>query len=192
MTTLLAKSFHTRRDLRFGQSAIHPWVTLGWTVVQDSQSRGSARNFQRDFFFGQYRHCPFPHCPSWFCLPHDVNFDGIVNDVSVGTCNCSLGMTWWRSINSPDILQKSSLASTGSRSRVIPCALRRVTPRLAQSTPPASNLWTLWRREVWLCAWPSCIREPSAQGHTNASCKCLRCSQYRAVQHPQFTSYPMN
>ena len=39
--TLFAKSFLCRCDLCFGQSTIHPWVTLGWTYVQVSESRGS-------------------------------------------------------------------------------------------------------------------------------------------------------
>ena len=81
----------------------------------------------------------FPDCPN--CFSHEVNFfDGIGNDDSVGTYNCSLGMTWWRWIESPDILQKPFLASTASRpasqkpatppsscKRVTPCALQRVT-----------------------------------------------------------------
>ena len=53
-----------------------------------------------------------------FVFSYDVNEvkKGNGNDHSVGTDCCSLGVSWWRQIKSPDILQKSSLASTASRS----------------------------------------------------------------------------
>ena len=86
------------------------------------------------------------------------------------------------------MLQKSSLAAIASRSaseksatpafivpRVIPCALQRVTPRLAQSRGCSLRVESLdslvaWGLPLW---WPSCLMEPPAQGNANASCSFL-------------------
>ena len=66
---------------------------------------------------------------------------GVGNDDNCATFHCSLRIAWWQQINSPDMLQKSSLASMVSQSasevgnsaflliRVTRCALQRVTPR---------------------------------------------------------------
>ena len=95
-------------------------------------------------------------------LTTSMNSDGIWNDDSVGKYNCSLSITWWRSINSPDILQKSSLASMASASvselsETPPSTCKKshhahckgsllASPKVG-CTPSASMLSTLWWRK---------------------------------------------
>ena len=45
--------FRSQCDLCFGQSAIYLRVSLMWSLVQAAESRGSAQNFQREFYVHQ-------------------------------------------------------------------------------------------------------------------------------------------
>ena len=130
--------FWSRRDLCFGQSTIHQWMDPGWTLVQDSESRGPDPTFRENITSTIVPYiivtALFQIVQIGFCLPHDVKkfwrnweqwlfrYKQLSYAHDVVAINKLPGHT-------PEIFRCFHSVASSEKS----AALQRITPRLAQS-----------------------------------------------------------